>query len=113
AQALLPTDEDRTHNIAGSLSASFPHDWRRATTEGAILRNAGVFVTFRVTSGLPYTLLRNAANGQTAPNLNFGLGGQQAEQLNSSRMPWTKQLDLRVTKGLRMGRMDATLFADF
>ena len=113
AQALLPTDDNRTHNIAGSLAASFPSGWRRGSIAGAILSNAGVFTTFRFSSGLPFTRLIQAGNGQLAPVLNFGLAGERAEPINSSTMPWTKSLDLRVNKGLRFGRLDATLFADF
>src|SRR6185503_20295856 len=45
AQALLPTDDNRTHNIAGSLAATFPRDYRSGSIAGTILQNAGVFAT--------------------------------------------------------------------
>ncbi|MBI4420095.1 MAG: TonB-dependent receptor, partial [Gemmatimonadetes bacterium] len=113
AQALLPTDDNRTHNVAGSLSANFPRDFSPGTVWGSILQNAGVFATFRFASGLPYTRLRNSGNGQTAPILDCGLGCERAEPINSSTMPWIKSFDLRVNKGLRLGRLDVTLFGDF
>src|SRR5258705_6227414 len=34
------------------------------------------------------------------------------EPINSSRMPWFKDVDVRVTKGLRVGSLDWTLFAE-
>jgi hypothetical protein len=71
-----------------------------------------VFLTFRVQSGLAYTRLENLGAGQTAPQLNFGLGGRAAEGLNASVLPWSKLVDLRLTKGLRFGATDWTLFAD-
>jgi len=71
-----------------------------------------VFVTFRAISGLPFTRLENTGQGQTAPFVRFGLTAQKVEPINSSRMPWTRYLDLRLNKGIRTGRFDWTLFAD-
>ena len=114
-QAILPTDDNRTHNFNGALSFSFPGDFADGTWYGTVLRNGGAFLRFRFVSGLPYTRLTNAGNGQTvgtgAP-LAFGLSGQQAEPINSSTMPWIKELDLRLTKGLRLGGLELTGFAD-
>jgi hypothetical protein len=64
-------------------------------------------------SGLPYTRLVNRGIGQSAPFLRFGLGAIQAEPINSSTMPWIKQLDLRLTRGFNFGGTDWTMFADF
>ena len=65
-------------------------------------------------SGLPYTRLVNNGDGQTASHLSFGLGGrtEPGATLNSFELPWTKNVDLRLNKGLRIGRLDATAFAD-
>ena len=113
-EAAQRTNDDRTHNLAGSVALQLPPDYRKGTTIGAILRDVGVFATFRVQSGLPYTRLVNNGDGQTASHLNFGLGGRtpSGERLNSFEMPWTKNVDLRLNKGLRIGRLDATLYAD-
>src|SRR3989442_14184295 len=99
------TDDNRTHNFVGALALSFPTDWRKGTTLGAIAQNVNAFVTFYARSGLPYTRLVNTGDGQVVPHLAFGLGGRAAEPLNASTLPWTKNVDLRVTKGFRLGRV--------
>src|SRR5438552_14440004 len=113
-EAAQRTNDDRTHNLVGSVALQLPNDFRKGTTVGSIFRDLGVFATFRVQSGLPYTRLVNNGDGQTASHLSFGLGGRTApgENLNSFEMPWTKNVDLRLNKGLRIGRLDATAFAD-
>jgi hypothetical protein len=113
-EAAQRTNDDRTHNLAGSIALQLPGDYRKGTTAGAILRDVGIFATFRVQSGLPYTRLENNGDGQTAPRLSFGLGGRTATgtTLNAFEMPWTKNVDLRLNKGVRFGRLDATLYAD-
>jgi outer membrane receptor for ferrienterochelin and colicin len=113
-EAAQRTNDDRTHSLVGSVALTLPNDYRTGSTIGTILRDVSVFATFRVQSGLPYTLLDNSGDGQTAPQLNFGLGGRTAtgETLNAHEMPWTKNVDLRVNKGVRFGRLDMTVFAD-
>jgi carboxypeptidase family protein/TonB-dependent receptor-like protein len=113
-EAAQRTNDDRTHSLVGSVALQLPNDYRRGTTMGTILRDVGVFATFRVQSGLPYTRLVNSGDGQTAPRLAFGLGGRTEEgtTLNAFEMPWTKNLDLRINKGVRFGRLDATVYAD-
>jgi hypothetical protein len=111
-QAILPTDDNRTHNISGALSFSVPGDWRQGTMVGSLFQNLGAFLRFRLVSGLPYTRLLNAGNGQTAPFVAFGLSGQADEPINASTMPWNQELDLRLTKGLRLGGMQWTAYAD-
>jgi len=110
-QAILPTDDNRTHNITGSASLQFPDDWKKGTMLGNILRNAGAFVTFRFASGLPYTLLVPAEDGLTLTT-RCGLECTIAEPVNTSALPWFKNVDLRVTKGVRFGRSAWTLFAE-
>ena len=112
-RTFLPTRDDRTHTIAGTANLSFPADWRSGTTLGTLLGNTGLAMAFRFASGLPYTRLVNIGVGQEGPGTNFGLGGTAREPLNASRMPWIKNVDLRVTRGLRIGGSDLTLFADF
>jgi hypothetical protein len=112
-QAALPTDDNRTHNFIGSLGVSLPDDWRRGTTAGNVLRNVSAFVTFRAVSGLPYTRMNNDGTGITAPRQNLGLSANTAETLNSSNLPWTKNINLRLNKGMRLGGSDLVVFADF
>jgi hypothetical protein len=106
------TDNDRTHNVVGSLALTLPSDWKKGTTLGAIGRNVSVFASFRAFSGLPYTRLVNAGDGQTVPFLIFGLGGRAAEKLNNSVLPWTKNINVRLNKAFRVGTMDITAYAD-
>jgi hypothetical protein len=111
-QAILPTDDNRTHNIVGSVALTLPNDWRQGTTLGNVLRDVSVFATFRVVSGLPYTRQVNQGSGTLAPRQGFGLIGTQQEPVNASTMPWIKNIDLRLNKGFRFGGTDWTLYAD-
>lgn len=113
-QATLPTDDNRTHNIVGSLAITLPDDWRRNTTAGSILRNTSLFATFRAASGLPYTRLDpQGGTGTLAVRTQFGLVSNAEETLNASTLPWTRNIDLRLTKGVKLGGQDLTVFADF
>jgi hypothetical protein len=111
-QAILPTDDNRTHNIVGSLGLTLPDDWRKGTTLGNILRNVSAFATFRVVSGLPYTRQENNGAGALAPRQGFGLTARSIEPVNASTMPWTKNIDLRVNKGVKLGGVDLTAYVD-
>ena len=113
-QAILPTDDNRTHNIVGALAVTLPDDWRRGTALGSILRNASMFATFRAYSGLPYTRLDPlGGTGTLAVRTTFGLVANAEEPLNASTLPWFKNIDLRLTKGVKVGGQDLTAFADF
>lgn len=107
-QAILPTDDNRTHNIAGSLALTFPNDWRQGTGLGQVFRNVSAFATFRFASGLPYTRIRNSGEGVTQGQ--SPLEFTNIEPINSSTMPWFKNVDLRVAKGFRFGRLDLLVY---
>jgi hypothetical protein len=111
-QSILPTDDNRTHNITGAFSMSFPGDFAAGTWYGRVLQNVGAFATFRFASGLPYTRIDNQGGGQTAPFSDFGLSAQAVEPINASSMPWIKNVNLRITKGFRLGPVDWTVFGD-
>ena len=108
----LPTDDNRTHNIVGAVSLNVPADWQKATTLGTVFRDVGVFTTFRAISGLPFTRVKNSGAGATVPRQAFGLTATSIEPVNSSTLPWTKYVDMRINKGFRLGRADITAFAD-
>ncbi len=112
AEQARAVNDQRSHNIAGAVSFTVPRGWQQGTTVGKILNQVSAFATFRVLSGLPYTPLVNVGGGATAPGTNFGLSASQAGDVNSATTPWTKYLDLRINKGLKVGRMDVTAFAD-
>ena len=114
AEAIQATDDNRTHNISGSASLQFPDDWKKGTMIGSVLRNLGAFATFRIASGLPYTLLKPLNQGYTLDS-RCGLSCSFADPsgpLNTSTLPWFKNMDLRITKGMRLGRSEWTLFAE-
>jgi hypothetical protein len=110
---ILPLEQSRTHNFAGTFSLLFPADFRQGTTVGNIFSDLGVFITYRVASGLNFTRLENSANGTTGPPTFAGLGGIVDEELNSSQMPWEKRLDVRFTKGFQVGGTRLQVFADW
>ena len=111
-QAILPTDDNRTHNIVGSVSLTLPNDWQKGTALGNVLRNVSLFATFRAVSGLPYTRQENNGSGALAPRQGFGLTANSLEPVNASVMPWTKNIDLRLNKAFKFGGTDWTLYAD-
>jgi len=114
AQAIQPTDDNRTHNLSGSASLQFPGDWKKGSTIGSVLRNVGAFATFRLASGLPYTLLSPLNQGYTLDS-RCGLSCSFADPsgaLNTTTLPWYKNMDLRLTKGVHLGRSEWTLFAE-
>ncbi len=114
AQANLRTDQDRTHNISGSLAFNFPDGFAENTWYGPIIENGGVFARFRVVSGLPYTRLENLGNGQVSfGGTGFGLVAEREDDnLNASSLPWTKFLDIRVTRGFTYRGTQWNVFAD-
>ncbi|HEV8263521.1 MAG TPA: carboxypeptidase regulatory-like domain-containing protein [Gemmatimonadales bacterium] len=111
-QAILPTDDNRTHNVVGSAALTLPNDWRKGTTLGNVLRDVSVFASFRVVSGLPYTRQVNNGAGAIAPRQGFGLTATSLEPVNASTLPWTKDVNLRLNKGFKVGRTDLMLYAD-
>jgi hypothetical protein len=91
-QAILPTDDNIAHNFVGSLALSLPNDYRQGTTAGAILRNVGVFASFRVQSGFPYTRLKNDERPDRRAG-RFGLRPPRSRRRTRRRYPgpawWT------------------------
>jgi outer membrane receptor protein involved in Fe transport len=105
-QTTLRTRDDRRHNIAGQFTLNFASDYGFA-----LLRNVGVFGTFQVQSGLPYTRLANTGAGNRS-NGGLGLVQDTQEPLQSSETPWTKNLNVRINKGFDLGGTSWTLYAD-
>ncbi len=114
-QAILTSSDNRTHTIAGNLAATFPDGWHSGTWYGSILQNAGIYATFSASSGLPYTLMANGGIGSLGPGNGFGLASVPFNNapINSSTMPWIKNVDLRVTRGFHLAGKDLSVFADF
>jgi outer membrane receptor protein involved in Fe transport len=109
--AMHITEEDRTHNLTGTFQLAIPAD---ESSVPAPLRNVGLFGAFRFASGLPYTRVTNVGdNIVTGPPTNIGLAGTLADQeVETGRTPWSKNFDLRLTRGVNVGRINAQLFLD-
>jgi hypothetical protein len=99
ASELVPEDTDRLHSINWQLNLRFPNDFREGTTWGSVLGNLGAYVIYNAHSGEPFT--RVTTEGQGAP----------LEDVNSSRLPWFHQGDVRVTKAFPLGEgLDIEVF---
>ncbi len=110
-QAILPLNSSRPHTLAGSFALTFPNDWQEGTAIGSILKNVGLFGTFRLASGTSFTRCP-AETGNEAV-----LSGQVCSRefdgdQNGARHPTFKQLDLRLTKGFALRGVDVTVYAD-
>ncbi len=110
-QAIAPTAASRPHNIAGAMSLSFPGDWRQGSILGTVLKNVGVFATFRYASGTAYTQCQGEGN-ETVLSGQVCNKGAFVDGLNSGRLPSFKQFDLRASKGFRIGGLDLQAYAD-
>ena len=109
-QAILPTDQSRPHNLAGSFSLSFPNNWKQGTG-ASWLENAGLFATFRFASGTAYT--RCPADSGNEFVFSGGVCARVFEgDVNGARLPMLKQFDLRATKGFGLGGVDVTAYLD-
>ncbi len=97
---ILAEDFDRLHSINYQFALRFPSDYREGTTWGTLLNDFGAYVVYNAHSGEPFT--RVTTEGQGAP----------LEDVNTSRMPWFHQGDLRFTKGIDLaGALDVEFFA--
>jgi hypothetical protein len=112
AQAALPTNDTRPHNLAGQLAVNFPNNWKAGSTAGKILENVGVFATFRLASGTPYTRCPIEDPQDNAVFSGGPCSRNIAGDFNGARLPSFKQFDLRVTKGFGIGGLDFTAYAD-
>jgi hypothetical protein len=74
-----------------------------------LTRDLSADLILRATNGLPYTRLQNAGFGTVAPGLP---AGRLDENINASRLPWTRRLDLRLTRVVRAGGRAWTVYAD-
>ncbi len=110
-QATAPTSNSRPHNLAAAASLAFPRDWNQGSFVGTLLRNVGLFATFRYASGTAYTLCPIDGNEGVTSGSQCAKSGTDAT-LNGARLPSFKQFDLRASKGFRIGGLDLSAYAD-
>jgi hypothetical protein len=102
AQALQYTDFDQRHKFSVVMVANFDQN-----TSNPLLRNMNISMESLAGSGLPYT--HSSTPGALARG---ATGARYSELLNSSRLPWTYSTDLKITRGVRLGGTNISLFAD-
>jgi hypothetical protein len=108
AQAIRQTEENRKHNITGNFSLHFPTNY-----ESSLLRNFGVFGTFRFISGLPYSPLTDVGQAVvTGPPSGLFAGELRDAEISTARTPWIKSFDLKAQKGVRLMGLNAQVFLD-
>ena len=108
ADRLFDPDPVRKHTVAGRLGLRAPDDAGGGWL-AALVRGAELWAQFRVASGLPYTKLVNAGLGTISPDIS----GSQSEPIGASRTPAIKELDLRVSKQMRVAGLSWSVFGDF
>lgn len=111
ATTLLTRTTTTTEALSAAVRVTVPAEWASEGWRRA-LRDVGASLQFRMINGVPYTPMINFGNGTTAPQPNFGFF-QPAGGIHSASLPWTRVLDLRLTKGVRANGLDWTIFADF
>ncbi|NNG15887.1 MAG: hypothetical protein HKM89_05340, partial [Gemmatimonadales bacterium] len=110
-QAILPTDASRPHNLAGSFALTFPNDWKEGTSIGSILKNVGLFATFRLASGTSFTRCPPESGNEQV--LSGAVCSREFDgDQNGARLPSFKQFDLRLTKGFQLRGVDVTMYLD-
>jgi len=73
---------------------------------GGAVRDLSAQFTLRATSGIAYDPAVNSGLGTIVPSSALGIS------TGSARLPWTKRLDVRVTKAVQAGGRAWTLYAD-
>ncbi len=111
-QAIAPVALSRPHSFVGALALTFPNGWQSGSTIGSIFQNFSVFTSFRFTSGTAYTACEEDTGNQAV--LSGGVCGRGGFQggLNSERLPFFKQLDMRFVKGFNLGTNQFAVYLD-
>jgi len=99
-------DDVTTHAVAAIAAVRAPGDWMAGTFLGTVAQDVSAQVTLRATSGVAYDPLPNVGLGTISPASALGT------LTGSARLPWTKRLDLRITKAVRAGGRAWTVYAD-
>ena len=99
-------DDRRRHELAGAWAVRFPRDFPIGP-----LRDFSIFGVFRYRSGLAYTPVVLNEGSELTSNDPFNLFAGSGLFL-SAETPWTKQLDVRITKGFDVGRTRLLFYAD-
>jgi len=99
-----------TQVVVGTLSLRVPDGWAAGPVLGPALRGVGAVIVGRATSGEPYTPVTNDGSGVVAPPSNFIL--TMAGWATVDHLPWTRTLDLRVTKAVEVRGARISVYAE-
>jgi hypothetical protein len=111
-QAIAPNTLTRPHNFTGALGLTFPNGWQSGTTMGSILQNFSTFLTFRFSSGTAYTGCDNPDGNQSVLSGGVCNRGGFLGGLNSQRLPFFKELNMRFVKGFNFGTNQFAVYLD-
>jgi Carboxypeptidase regulatory-like domain/TonB-dependent Receptor Plug Domain len=110
-QSIFPTGNSRPHSVTGSFALTVPSDWKQGSTMGSILRGVGVTALFRYASGTAYTRCPQETGNEGV--ISGQVCSRQFEgDFFGARLPSSKQLDMKFTKGFALGGMDITAYLD-
>jgi len=98
AYSVLLAHDVATHAVGAMALVQTPSNWA--------VRDLSAQITLRATSGLAYDPQTNIGLGTIAPSSSLAIS------TGSARLPWTKRLDLRITKAVRAGGRAWTIYAD-
>lgn len=101
--------ETRPHVLTGAVVYSTGPD---AGALSGLLRNASVLGTFRIGSGTAYTACPVSDARDNGTLSGESCAASVAGNVNGSRLPMMKTLDLKLAKGFRLGATTVTAFAD-
>ncbi len=110
-QAAQPVGYSRPHSLAAQFAFNFPADFQQGTFIGTVMKRVGIFGTARYASGTPYTRCDPTLDDDLAVQ-SGGTCNTLGGDFNAARLPSFKNVDLRVTKGFRLGSFDLTAYAD-
>jgi len=103
-----PLDFDQRHKLSASLDFSLDKGEGPMWSNWHPFENFGINLLYNVASGTPFTPT-NVYNEVTLANVNSNPSGP----LNSRYGPWTSTLDLKATRGFRLGgtKLEAFVWA--
>lgn len=106
----LPASDNRRHTVVAAL---LYRTGRPASPFGALGRDVGIFVTYRLASGTPYTRCPAAVPEDAGVLSDGGVCSRNIDgSINGSTLPALHLLDVRLSKAIQIGGATVTAFAD-
>jgi hypothetical protein len=106
----LPLLDSRPHTLTGNWALELPEDWGTGIP-GSILNNFSVYGSFRFASGTLYTRCSPGTGSESILSGEVCIGPFDGDFFGS-RLPSTKQLDLRVTREFRIAGRELIAYLD-